>query len=106
MINTVVHHKAIKIKLIGIELSTYVDFSVENNDKDPSFKVHDHVRISKWKNIFAKSYAPNWSKEVFVIKKVKNTLPWTCIIEGGGEIIELFYEKELQKANQSLELKK
>ena len=47
------------------------------NDKDPEFKVGDHVTISKYKNIFAKGYTPNWSEEVFVIKKVKNTVPWT-----------------------------
>ena len=45
------------------------------NAKDPKFKVGDHVRISKCKIIFAKGYMPNWSEEVFVIKKVKNTVP-------------------------------
>ena len=61
----------------------------------------DHVRISKNKNIFAKGYTPNWS-EVFVIKKVKNTVPWTYVINdlNGAEIIGTFYEKELQKTNQ------
>ena len=49
-----------------------------SNDKDPKFKVSGHVRISKFKNIFAKGYTPSWSEEVFVIKKVKNTVPWTC----------------------------
>ena len=72
------------------------------NDKDPKFKVGDHVRISKYKNIFAKGYTPNWSEEVFVIKKVKNTVPWTYVINdlNDEEIIGTFYEKELQKANQ------
>ena len=53
--------------------------------------------------MFAKGYTPNWSEEVFVIKKsVKNTVPWTCIINdpNGEEIIGIFYEKELQKTNQ------
>ena len=61
----------------------------------------EYVRISKYKTIFAKGYIPNWSK-VFVIKKVKNTVSWTCVISdlNGGKIIETFYEKELQKANQ------
>ena len=74
----------------------------EVNDKDPKFKVGDHVRISKYKNIFAKGYTPNWSEEVFVIKKVKNTVPWTYVINdlNGEEIIGTFYEKELQKTNQ------
>ena len=61
-----------------------------------------HVRISKCKNIFAKGYTPNWSEEIFVIKKVKNTVPWTYVINdlNGDEIIGTFYEKELQKTNQ------
>ena len=61
-----------------------------------------HVRISKSKNIFAKGYAPNWSEEVFIISKTKNTAPWTCLINyfNGGEIIGTFYKKEFQKTNQ------
>ena len=79
-----------------------IDSGKEVNDKDPKFKVGDHVRISKYKNIFAKGYTPNWSEEVFVIKKVKNTVPWTYVINdlNGEEIIGTFYEKELQKTNQ------
>ena len=69
--------------------------------RDNKFKVGDHVRIFKYKNIFAKGYTPNWSEEVFVIKKVKNTVPWTYVINdlNGDEIIGTFYEKELQKTN-------
>ena len=57
--------------------------------------IGDHVRTSKYKNIFAKGYTPNWSEDVFVIKKVKNTVPWTYIINdlSGEEIIGTFYEK-------------
>ena len=55
----------------------HIDFKKEVNDKDPKFKVGDHVRISKYKNIFAEGYIPNWSEKVFVIKKVKNTVSWT-----------------------------
>ena len=60
------------------------------------------MRISKYKNIFAKGYTPNWSEEIFVIKKIKNTVPWTYVINDldGEEIIRTFYEKELQKINQ------
>ena len=74
----------------------------EFNDKTLKFKVGDHVRISKYKNTFAKGYTPNWSEEVFVIKKVKSTVPWTHLISdlNGEEIIGTFYEKELLKANQ------
>ena len=80
----------------------YIDFEKEVNDKNPKFKVSDHVRISKYKNIFAKAYKPNWSEEIFLISKIKNTVPWTYIINDlqGEEIIGTFREKELQKANQ------
>ena len=56
---------------------TYINASKEINNKDPKFKVRDHVRISKYKNIFAKGYMPNLSEEVFVTEKAKNTIPWT-----------------------------
>ena len=64
--------------------------------------ISDHARISKHKNIFAKRYTQSWSEEVFVIKKVKNTVQWTNVINdlNGDEIIGTFYEKELQKTNQ------
>ena len=58
--------------------STELHSSKEINDKDPKFKVGGHVRISKYKNIFGKGYTPNWSKELFVIKKVESTVSWTC----------------------------
>ena len=60
----------------------------KNNDRDAKFKVSDHVRISKHKNIFAKGFVPNWSEEVFVIKKIQNTVPWTYAISDlNGKII-------------------
>ena len=76
--------------------------SKEINDKNPKFKVGDNVRISKHKNVFAKGYTPNWSEEVFVIKKVKNALPWTYVMSdlNGEEIAGTFYENELEKTNQ------
>ena len=66
------------------------------------FEVGDHARILKYKNNFAKGYVPNWSEEVSVIKKVKNTAPWMYIISDlkGEEIVGIFYERELPKANQ------
>ena len=96
------YHRTIKMKPVDVKDNTYIDFKKEVNDKDPKFKVGDHVRISKYKNIFAKRYTPNWSEEVFVIKKVKNTVPWTYVINdlNGEEIIGIFYEKELQNTNQ------
>ena len=73
-----------------------------HSSKDLKFKVGDHARILNYKNIFAKGYTLNWSEEVFVIKKVKNTVPWTLVINdlNGDEIIGTFYGKELQKTNQ------
>ena len=90
------------MKPIEVKDNTYIDSIKEVNDKDPKFKVGDHVRISKYKNIFAKGYTPNWSEEVFVIKKVKNTVPWTYVINdlNGEEIIDTFYEKRTKKTNQ------
>ena len=96
------YHTTIKMKPIDVKDNTYINASKEINNKDPKFKVGDYVRISKYKNIFAKGYMPNWSEEVFAIKKVKNTISWTYVINdlNGEEIIGTFYEKELQKTNQ------
>ena len=90
------------MKPIEVKYKTYIDSIKEVNDKNSKFRVGDLVRISKYKNIYAKGYTPNWSEEVFVIKKVKNTVPWTYIINdlNGEEIIGNFYKKELQKTNQ------
>ena len=89
------------MKSVGVKDNAYIDFKKEVNYKDPKFKVGDHVRISNQKNIFPKGYKGNWSEEVFVIKKVKNTVPWTYLINDlNGKIIGTFYEKELQKTNQ------
>ena len=63
------HHTAIKMKPIDVKDNTYINTDKEINDKSPKFKVGDHVRISNYKNIFAKDYTPNWSEEVFFIKK-------------------------------------
>ena len=83
------YHRTIKMKPIDIKSSNYVKYNVNSNDKDPTFQVGNHVRISKYKNNFAKRYIPNWSEEIFVIKKVKNTVPWTYVIDdlNGEEII-------------------
>ena len=83
------------MKPVDIKDNAYIDFSKEVNDKDSKCKISNHVRISKYKNIFAKGYTPNWSEEVFVIKEVKSTVPWTYVISdlNGDEIIGTFYEK-------------
>ena len=74
--NTV--HRTIKMKPIDVRNDSFVEYNEDSNKKSPKYKVGDHVRISKYRNIFTKGYVPNWSEEVFVIKKVKNTVPWTC----------------------------
>ena len=96
------YHTSIKTKPVHVKDNTYIDFKKEVNDKNPKFKVGDHVRISKYKNIFAKGYMPNWSEEIFIIKKIKNTVPWTYVINdlNREEIIGTFYENELQGTSQ------
>ena len=90
------------MKPIDVTGDSYVEYNKDFNKKDPKFKVGDHVRISKYKNIFAKGYTPNWSEEVFVIFKIKNTFPRAYVINdlNGEEITGSFYEKELQMTNQ------
>ena len=96
------YHTAIKMKPADVKDDTYIDFKKEFNDKDPKFKVGDCVRISWYKNIFAKWYTQNWSEEDFVVIKIKNTVPWTYVVNdhNAEEITGTFYEKEPQKTNQ------
>ena len=91
------YQRTLKMKPIDIKDNRYINIDKEVNDKDPKFQVGYHVRISKYKNIFAKDYSPNWSEAIFVIKKSKNTVPWTYVINdlNGEEIIGKFYEAEL-----------
>ena len=98
--NTV--HRAIKMKPVNNTSDCYAEYSEDSNEKDPKFKVGDHVRISKSKNFLLKRYSQNWSDEVFIIRKIKNTVPWTYVISdlNGEPITGSFYEKELQKTNQ------
>ena len=63
------YQSTIKMKLDIVKSRTYIDSSKENNDADPKFKIGDNTKISQYKNIFAKAFTPNWSEEVFVIKK-------------------------------------
>ena len=63
------YHKTIKMKPMDVENDSFAEYNKESNEKDTKFKVGDHVRISKYKNIFAKGYAPNWSEEIFAVKK-------------------------------------
>ena len=88
------YHRTIKMKPIHFKDNTYIDIGKEVNDRDPKFKVGNHVIISKRKNIFAKEYTPNWS-EVFVISKIKNTILWAYVINdlNEEEVTGSFYEK-------------
>ena len=92
-------HSTIKMKLIDVgdnNKRVYID---EHNEKDSKFKVVDRVRISRYKNIFAKGYAPNWSSEIYIVDKINDTVPHTYNLKdlNDEEIIGSFYDKELQK---------
>ena len=76
--NTV--HKTIKMKPIDVTSDSYAEYNEDCNKKDPKFKVDDYLRISKYKNIFAKGYTPNWSEEVFVVSRIKDTVSWTYVV--------------------------
>ena len=85
------YDNTIKIMPVDVKSSTYIEIKIGNI-----------VRISTYKNIFAKTYVPNWSEEVFMIKNFKNTVLWTYVISDlkGEKIVGMFYGKELQKTNQ------
>ena len=87
------YHRTSKMKLVDVTENTYIDSTELHSNKDPKFKVGGLVRISRCKNIFAKGYTPNWSEEVFVNKKVKDTVPWTYVINdlNDNEIIGRFH---------------
>ena len=96
------------MKPADVKTSTYIDVHVESNDKDPNPKVGDYVRISKYKDIFAKGYTPNWS-DVFAIKKVKKTVPWIylILILKKKKLLERFMNNNFKRQiKQSLELKR
>ena len=95
--NTV--HRTIKMKSIDVASNSYAACSEDSNEKEPTFRVGDRVRVSKYKNIFAKGYTQNCSEEVFVVSKIKNTVPWTYIISdlNGEPLLELFMKKNCKK---------
>ena len=92
------------MKSVDLKSNTYIDSSKETNDKNTKFKIGGNVRISKYKNVFAKVYTPNWSEEVILIKKVKHIVPLAYVINdlNGEKIVGTFYQK---KITNSLELK-
>ena len=91
-------HRTIKMKPICVTFDSYAGYSKDSNVTKPKFKVGDHFRISKYKNIFVKGYTQNWS-EGFVVNKNKDTVLSTYVISdlNGEKIAGSFYEKELQK---------
>ena len=74
------YHSTIKMKPVDVKSRPYIDSSKEIDDIYTKFKIGDIVRISKYKTIFAQGYTPNWSEEVFMIKRVTNTVLWTVFI--------------------------
>ena len=92
--NNAVHRK-IKMKPIDVTSHSYVEYNEDSNKKDPKFNVDNIVRISKYKNIFAKSYTQNYSQEVIIITKIKDTVPRTYVISdlNGEPITGSFHEK-------------
>ena len=96
------------MKPLDVKNNTYIDFKKEVNDEGLKFKVSDHIRISRYKNIFAKGCTPNWS-EVFVVSKIKNTVPWhmLLIISMVKKLLEHFIKRNYKKLiNKNLEEKK
>ena len=71
------YHRTITMKPADVKPSNYIEYNANSSDNDPKSQVNGHVRISKYKNIFAKGYTPKWFEKAFVIKEVKNTVLWT-----------------------------
>ena len=90
------------MKPTDVTSNFYAEYNEDSNLTKPKFKVGDHVRTSKYKNIFAKGYTQNWSEEVFVVSKIKDTVPSTYVVSdlSGKKIARSFYENELQKTSQ------
>ena len=81
-------HRTIKMKPVDVTSDSYAEYNEDSNETKPKFKAGDRIRISKYKNIFAKWYTQNSSEEVFIISKIKNTVPWTYVISDlNGESI-------------------
>ena len=93
------YYRTIKMKPVDVKSNTCLDCGIKTNGKDPKFKLGGHVLRSIYKDIFSKVYGPNWSEEVYVIKKVEDTAPWTSVLEdlNGEEIVETFYERKVKK---------
>ena len=95
------HHRSIKMEPFNVKSSTYIDTSQEINDKDPKVKIGDIVKTSKYKNIFVKDYAPNWSKEGFVVEKVNALCHGhvVLVILMEKKLLESFIRKRIARNN-------
>ena len=95
---TIKKKTTIKMKPIDVKNNkrVYID---EHNENNSRFKLGDRVKISKFKNIFAKGYTPNWSTEIFIVNKINDTVPYTYNLKdlNDEEIIGILYDRELQK---------
>ena len=93
-------HNTIKMKPIVVKSNNKRVHIDEHDEKDSRFKVGDRVRISKFKNIFAKGYTPNWSTEIFIINKINDTVPYMYNLKdlNGEKIIGSFYDRKLQES--------
>ena len=91
-------HNTIKMKPIDVKNNKIVYFD-EHNEKDSRFKIGDRVRISKFKNIFAKECTPNWSTEIFIVDKINDTVPYAYNLKdfNDEEVMGSFYDRELKK---------
>ena len=98
--NTV--RKTIKMEPIDVTSDSYAQYNEDSNKEELKFKFDDRVRIWKYKNIFAKGYTQTWPEEIFIISKIKSTVPWTSVITdiNGEPIARTFYEKEFQNTIQ------
>ena len=90
-------HKTIKTKPIDVTSDSYAKFDKDSYVTKPKFG--DNVRISKYRNIFAKGYTENWSEEVFVVSKLKSAVPWAYVISdlNGEPIAGSFMKENCQK---------
>ena len=90
-------HRAIKMKPIDVTSDSYAECNEDSTKKDPKFRVGDHVRLLKYKNSLAKGYIQNWSEEIFIISKIKNTVRWSYVITdiNGEKVDGTFYGKKL-----------
>ena len=87
-------HRSIKMKLVDVTTDSYAEYNEDSNEKYPKLKVGDHVRISKYEKNFAKGFTQNWSEDVCVFTKIKDTVLWTYVISDlSSEKITSFYQK-------------